>query len=112
MEIRENNEICIYAPISNVLDEYESNRLFDNIKKDSRKIAIDLTYVNECSINFIEKLKKMSSNKKIGLFNIPAEIFILFNTMNIDKNVLLYTSELDFLEETRRLINRNFSVVS
>ena len=111
MEIRENNEICIYAPLSTTINENESSRLITNIAKDSRKIGIDLINVNDCTIDFIENLKLISSNKKISLFNIPSDIFILFNTMNIDKSVHLYVNELDFIEGSRQLLNRNFSIV-
>lgn len=111
MEIRENNEICIYAPLSATINEYESSRLITNIANDSRKIGIDLINVSDCTIDFIENLKQISSNKKISLFNIPSDIFILFNTMNIDKSVHLYVNEQDFIEGSRQLLNRNFSIV-
>lgn len=112
MEIRENEKLCIFAPLSDILNKNEADRLFNEIEKDSRKVAIDLSYVNECTIDFIEKLKKISEIKKIGIFNIPSNIFVLFNTMNIDKIAELYVSELDFIEEARQLLNRKFSLIS
>ena len=111
MEIRENNRMCIFAPLSNVLDKYECDRLFGDIRKESRKVAIDLSYVSDCTIDFIENLKNIASAKTIGIFNIPSDIFVLFNTMNVDKFVELYVSELDFNEQSRKLLNRKFSVI-
>ena len=111
MEIRENNKMCIYAPLNNILNKYESDRLFNDILKEKREIAIDLANVNDCTIDFIENLKQVAHNKKIGIFNIPSDIFVLFNTMKIDKCVELYVSELDFIESSRKLINREFSLI-
>ena len=111
MEIRENNNICIYAPLNSQLGEYESERLLKEISKDNREIAIDLQYVENCSIDFIEAIKKISNSKKIGIFNISSDIFTLLNIMNIDKISRLFVCELDFVENKRQLINRKLSLV-
>lgn len=111
MEIRENNINCIYTPLSRQLNKNESIRLFENINNDTRNIAIDLQYVEDCTIDFINMLKIISKNKKIGVFNIPSDIFTLFNIMEIDKITNLFTSELDFIENQRQLINRKFAIV-
>lgn len=111
MEIRENNKTCIFAPLSSQINEYEANRLFSNINKETRNVAIDLQYVQDCTIDFINILKLISENKKIGIFNIPSDIFTLFNVMDMDKKANLFVNELDFIENQRQLINRNFSII-
>ena len=111
MEIRENEKICIFAPLSRKLSKYESSRLLKNILKDSREIAIDLNYVEECTIDFINTIKEICATKKIGIFNIPSDIFTIFNVMQIDKCASLFVSELDFKAGKRQLINRQFSVI-
>ena len=111
MEIRDNENLCIYAPLSPKLNSYESKRLFNELANDSRIVGIDLSYVCDCTIDFIEELKALSKIKNIGIFNIPSDIFTLFNFMNLDKTAELYVSELDFLEGSRKLINRKFAVV-
>jgi len=110
MEIRDNKSVCIIAPICEVLKGNRIKRILKEINKESRKVAIDLNYVQECSIEFIDALNSIR-NKEIGVFNIPADIFVLFNVMNIDKRISLYVSEMDFIENTRQLINRKFAII-
>jgi hypothetical protein len=111
MEIRSNRYTYIIAPLSEKLDRYEASRIEAEIKNESREVAIDLNYVKDCSIEFIETLKKLTNTKTIGIFNIPSDIFVLFNIMNVDKLVKLYVSELDFKSSQRQLINRQFKLV-
>lgn len=110
MEIRDNDKICIIAPIRSKIDSYTSKRILERIKRESREVAIDLSYVEDCSIEFIEGLKNLS-NKGIGVFNIPSDIFVLFNIMNLDKTVKLFVSEIDYKEDARQLVNRRFAVI-
>ena len=111
MEIRENDKICIFTPLASMLDKNESKRLFELLNSETRKIAIDLCNVNDCSIDFIFDLKDFLSGKKLGIFNIQSDIFVLFNTMNIDKIAELFVSEIDFISEKRQLLKRNFKLV-
>ena len=83
MEIRENNNICIFAPLCSKINSFESSRLLKNIMNENRSIAIDLEYVEECSIEFINTIKEICNTKRIGFFNIPSDIFTLFNVMQI-----------------------------
>ena len=96
MEIRENKRVLIVAPLSQKLTNRETKRIFEKLTKESRQVAIDLSYVSDCSIEFIESLKKIASEKMLAVFNIPSDIFVLFNMMNLDKTVNLFVSELDF----------------
>lgn len=111
MEIREDNNICIFAPLSSKINSFESSRLLKNIMNENRSIAIDLEYVEECSIDFINIIKAICKIKKIGIFNIPSDIFTLFNVMQIDKCANLYVSEMDFKNNKHQLINRKFSLI-
>lgn len=111
MEIREQKNFCIVAPLSQKLDKRESLRLIEYIKSESAQTAIDLNYVQECTIDFINSLKEICKIKPVSIFNIPSDIFVLFNIMNLDKCISLYVSELDFEEGTRRLVNRKFNLV-
>lgn len=111
MEIKETEKLCIITPLSNKLNKRESNRLFEALKSEIKGTALDLSYVEECTIDFIECLKEICKTKQVGIFNIPSDIFVLFNIMKLDKLASLYVSELDFEEESRRLINRQFSIV-
>lgn len=111
MEIRENHSTCVFAPLSKILDREESLRLIKNLQSEHRNIAIDLQHVNYCSLDFIEELTKITHQKKIGIFNIPSDIFVLFNVMGFDKAANLFVNEIDFSENKRQLINRKFSLV-
>ena len=79
--------------------------------RESRSVALDLNYVEECSIDFINTIKEICSEKSIGIFNIPSDIFTLFNVMQIDKCASLFVSEIDFKADKRQLINRQFTLV-
>lgn len=111
MEIRDNNDTCIIAPLSSKLASRETQRIFKEFSEDKRRIALDLSFVTECSFEFIEKLKEFSKDRVVSIFNIPSDLFVLFNIMQIDKSAKLYVSELDFLSDTRQIINREFIVV-
>lgn len=111
MEIRDNDNICIFAPLGGKLDQRESNRLLKEITAESRQVGIDLKYVYDCTIEFIEALKLSAKSKQIAIFNIPSDIFVLFNIMKLDRVANLYVSEMDFELNTRRLINRQFELV-
>jgi anti-anti-sigma regulatory factor len=112
MEIRENNDTYIIVPLSPVLDAYEASRIFsDLVENESRRVAVDLSCVVDCTIDFIENLKNFSLKKEIGFFNIPSDIFVLFNMMSVDKLSKLFVSESDFMADARRLLNRKFKVL-
>lgn len=111
MEIRDNENFCIIIPLSHKLDKYESQRIINEIEKEPRKIALDMTNVQDCTIDFIENLKSICFNREMNIFNIPSDLFTLFNFMTLDKIAKLYVSELDFEENTRQLINRRFKIV-
>ncbi len=111
MEIRENKNIFIITPLCSKLTERDTERIFKKVSKETRQVAIDLNYVTDCSIEFIESLKELATKKTLGVFNIPSDIFVLLNIMNLDKNIKMFVSELDFEENSRQIINRKFSVV-
>lgn len=109
MEIRTSENFCILTPLSPSLDGYNSLRIYDEIREYSHlNIGIDLAYVDNCTIDFIEMLKNL---KSISLFNIPTNIFTLLNFMEMDKTLNLFVSEMDFKANKRRILNRHFSVV-
>ena len=111
MEIQSNDQICIITPLSPSLDAYACDRLFSEINLEEKNTAINLSYVQDCTIEFLSKLSEIAKTKSLSLFNIPAEIFVLFNVMNIDKFVHLYVNKEDFEQNSRQLVNRKLAVV-
>lgn len=108
MEIRTSQKYCIITPLSPKLDSRETDRLKAVISENSDKnIGIDLNYVEDCTIEFLEMIKKL----KAGFFNIQSDVFSLLILMDIDKTTELYTTEEDFLSHRRRLLNRHFCIV-
>lgn len=108
MEIQTTQKHCILTPLSPKLDSYQVLRLEEEIKNHSGlTVGIDLSFVEDCTIEFLEALESM----RAGIFNIPANIFLLINIMNLDKTTALYTTEEDFILDKRRLLNRRFSIV-
>ena len=109
MEIRLFDKFCILTPLAPKLDAHECRRLYEEIKNyDGFQVGIDLSFVQDCTIEFIEELYKL---KSLNIFNIPSDIFTLFNMMNVDKYTGLFVSEEDFLDNKYRLVNRKFSLV-
>ena len=111
MEIRDNEKFCIFAPLTPIMDKRESERLNKEILNEVRTVGIDLKYVSDCTVDFIETLKNLSKIKPLGIFNIPSDIFAVFNFMGIDKNLSVYVSEQDFESGNRAIINRKFTVI-
>ncbi len=108
MEIRSSQKYCILTPLSPKLDEYQAERLSQEIKNNSTlTVGIDLSFVDDCTIEFLETVK----STKTALFNISSDIFSLLNMMNLDKTIPLYTTEEDFKLDKHRLLNRRFSIV-
>lgn len=108
MEIQTSQKHCIITPLSPKLDAYQASRLREEIKDYSNlSIGIDLSFAEDCTIEFIESFKTFGA----GVFNIPSDIFSLFNIMSLDKSAALYVTEEDFLNDKHRLLNRKFSIV-
>ncbi len=110
MEIRDNKNVCIITPLGSEIGLHKQKSIFDFIQKDSRRIALDFKNLQTCSIEFIEALRNINY-RDLSIFNIPSDIFVLFNIMNLDKFVKLYVSELDFEQNSRQIVNRKFTVV-
>ena len=91
----------------NTLTSFFENVLCLN-KEESEDNACKIEHV--ISNEFFDRLKKLT-NKELGLFNIPSDIFVLLNVMDIDKTAKLYVSEMDFEEDLRQLINRKFALI-
>ena len=109
MEVTINNNYCIITPLSPKMDEHETERLVHEIAlHNDKNIGIDLSWVEDCTIDFLDKLYRIYD---IGLFNISSNILVLLFSMGIDKNLNLYVSLPDFLDNKRRLLNRKFHTV-
>ena len=109
MIITTSDNFCIIAPITNSLNDRETLRLKEEIKKnEGYNIALDLSNVEDCSIDFIELLK---SSNNISLFNICSDIFAIFNVMGIDRLANLFVTEFDFKANKHRLLKRTFKIV-
>jgi len=109
MEIKLADNCCIITPLSPKLTDYETSRLNEELQNvQNCRVALDLSYVNDCTIDFIEGIKKY---KDISLFNINSDIFAIFTSMNLDKTYKLFVSEMDFLNDKHQLLNRKFTLV-
>jgi len=109
MEIKENEKFCIITPLSPKLNERESLKIENEILNSSNKrIGIDLSFVQDCTIDFINRIINL---KNISLFNIPSDIFAILTSMNLDKSIPLFVSEMDFIDNKHQLLNRKFFIV-
>jgi len=109
MEITVKKNCCIITPLSPILSERESERLREEIAYNAElKTALDMSYVQDCTIDFIDEIKQ---HKGISLFNINSDIFAILTSMNLDKILNLFVSEMDFLSDKHQLLNRQFRVL-
>ena len=109
MEIIIKDNCRIITPLSPKLTDRETERLNDElINCNGERIALDMTYVNDCTIDFLDKIR---IHKGISLFNINSDVFAILTSMNLDKALKLFVSEMDFFADKHQLINRNFSLV-
>ena len=111
MEINHFANSCIFTPLTPILDDRASRRLICDIKTEEKMSAIDLSFVQDCTIEFLSSLIELGKMRELSIFNIPAEIFVLFNVMEIDKYVKLFVSKEDFEQNSRQLVNRKLAVV-
>ncbi len=109
MEIKTSSKYCIITPFSPKLGEIDAKKLLKEIFANRNlKVGLDMSYVNECSMEFIDLICQI---KNLALFNITSDVFAIFNIMNVDKKVDLFVSEIDFIAEKHKLINRKFSII-
>ena len=109
MEIMMKDNCCIITPLSPKLSERETFRLKEEVINNSElRTGLNMAYVNDCTIDFIECIKNY---KNISLFNIHSDVFAILTSMNLDKTLKLFVSEMDFLNDKHQLLNRKFSVV-
>ena len=107
MEILETEKYYIITPLSPKLSERESLRLAEEIACIKKRVGIDMSFVKDCTIDFIYQLSRFN----VSLFNIQSDIFAILISMNMDKTWQLFVSEMDFSENKHRLLKRNFSIV-
>jgi len=109
MEIHLKDNCRIITPLSPKLTDRETERLSEElINCYEDRTALDMSYVQDCTIDFIDEIRQ---HKGISLFNINSDIFAILTSMNLDKTLNLFVSEMDFLNDKHRLINRQFSIV-
>ena len=109
MEIKLKDNCRIITPLSPKLTDRETERLCEElINCYEDRTALDMSYVQDCTIEFIDEIKRY---KGISLFNINSDIFAIITSMNLDKTLKLFVSEMDFLADKHQLINRNFCIV-
>jgi len=109
MEINVKDNCYIITPLSPKLTDWETGRLREELaNKTMQKTALDMSFVQDCTIDFIDEIKQ---HKGISLFNIHSDIFAILVSMNLDKTLKLFVSEMDFLNDKHQLLNRKFSLV-
>jgi anti-anti-sigma regulatory factor len=109
MEINVKDNCRIITPLSPKLTEWETLRLDEELKNNQeQRIALDMSYVQDCSFDFINEIKKY---RDLSLFNINSDVFAILLSLGLDKTLKLFVSELDFLADKHQLLNRKFSVV-
>ena len=74
-----------------------------------KKFAIDMGNICSISADFLDLIN--NTEQKLTLLNTSAEVLVLLNLTNSDKNVKLFTNIIDLEEDKRELRNRKFALV-
>jgi len=112
MKIHEQNGTCIITPLSPILNKRECTRIFEILKNSvCPKFALDLSCVEDCTIDFLNSAKDFSNITRLSFFNISSDVFALINYLGLDKCIDLFVSEEDFIKNTHRIIRRRFEIV-
>ncbi|HNW25206.1 MAG TPA: hypothetical protein PLG15_01140 [Candidatus Gastranaerophilaceae bacterium] len=110
----EKNSNCIFKLNSDNISSnlvYKLKKTFKKLPK-NKSVAINLQNVEYVCSEFLEFLKEFSKKREISLFNIQAEISALFYLTKYDKFAHIYLNDIDFYEQKRMLLNRNFSILN
>ena len=108
MEIQTSQKFCIITPLSPTLDARQAERLKQEfLVHSNQKIGMDLSYVQDCTIEFLNLIKEIGA----GIFNMQADIFAMITLMHFDKNINVYMTQDDFLNNKNRILNRKFRIV-
>lgn len=74
-----------------------------------KRVVIDMSAICSISMEFLQFLATYT--EKLILLNCCAEVLVLLNLTNSDKNVQLFTNTIDLIENKRELRNRKFAIV-
>ena len=85
--------------------------IINQINLESQPLALDLQEVETVTEDFFTFIKNFSETTTLSLVNISAEIFAILNLRRYDKNVRIYNTELDYLQNRNELINRQLHLV-
>lgn len=109
-KIRDDYENTIVYFDRQLLSDDEVLRLKTFLLKNSpsKRIAIDLGNIKIAHNCFFAMLKEFAASKKLSLFNIPTDVNLLLYLMNYNSYIKLYVNEMDFIDQKRELIYRNF----
>lgn len=110
----EKNSNCIFKVNSeNISLEIvkKLKRVLEKTPK-NKPLALNLQNVEYICCEFLEFLKDSSKKREISLFNLQAEISALFYLTKYDRFAHIYLNDIDFYEQKRMLLNRNFYIIS
>jgi len=85
--------------------------IINQMNLDSQHLALDLRDVETVTEDFFTFIKNFSQTTNLSLVNISAELFAILNLRRYDKNVRMYNTELDYIQDKNELINRKFHLV-
>lgn len=85
--------------------------LLNKMDIEKHPVALDLKEVESVTEDFFTFIKNFSETTKLTLLNIPAELFALLNLRRYDKNVKMFNSNLDFIQDKHELVNRKFHII-
>lgn len=89
----------VVVEIQNIISNTHSSKIF----------AIDMHNISSISSEFLQML--VSTKEKLCILNCCAEILVVLNLTNTDKNVKIFNNLIDLEEDRRELRNRKFAII-
>lgn len=113
MKIREFDDFSVIDLAGDSIAKHDILELDTYCKKGylDKRIAINMSNINNVTLDFLEFLSLYANKNKIALFGLNNDIFLQLFISGINNCVDIYLDKQDFAEEKRLLVKRNLKLV-
>jgi hypothetical protein len=113
MIVKDAENICIIVIEGNTISDTELTELeqFSKQKGLKIRIGIDLGNVKTVKAGFLEFLHRASLKKKVSIFNVNSDIYLMLFVMHYEQYTEIYLDERDFRMEKRNIVYRRLKIL-
>lgn len=109
MEIKERGSHYVLTPNIQSITENDVRTINNTVTKLKKPVVIDMSGIDNCVNSFYYMLKKLGN---LTLINTESGLLTTLFITGFDKYVKIFTEEISYEDNSRALINRNFSIVN